>query len=100
MPKIMPWPEAREHLPLSSIQEEVDHEIMKEVRLFNVTTYSTAIPLQVDPACLVTIKDQTPAKDLKVLRSIPEGDDQKYLQPGRFQLSMDNQKCTPKRDPE
>jgi hypothetical protein len=52
--RTLPQPRARECFPLSRIPEETDWEIAEEAHPLNLTVYSDAVPLQVDPARLTT----------------------------------------------
>jgi hypothetical protein len=81
-----PQPRKREHLQLSRISKEADSAINEEKLPLNVTTYSNATPLQVDPACLATANKQLSEGTRKESRPTTEIEDQKFSLPGLLQL--------------
>jgi hypothetical protein len=83
-----PQPRARERFPLSRIPEEIDREIAEEVHPLNLTTYSDAVPLQVDPARLTT--SVSPRADWKETKPTNGINDRKFSRPGLFQPSTRN----------
>jgi predicted nucleic acid-binding Zn ribbon protein len=86
--KTLPQPRARKRFPLSRIPEETDQEITEEAHLLNLTTYSDAVPLQVDPARLAT--SMSPRADRKETKPTDGNNHRKFSRPGLFQPSTRN----------